>query len=581
MNWNTDYYVPVRRIQLNLESSAKGDSIVERALHMFQERIVRRCSATLTGREAAYTLTVGIDPTIGTDGYRISSDETGAVISANCPRAVVYGLGKYLHTSGYTAEGFHPSRWQGTSVPTSPMRGIQMDTHFCNSYHTSPAHELTEYVEDLALWGINYIDVVFPFIDLRDWQDPEVERISRQIQTIYVAGKALGIKVGMEVVPNQDFLLHNKEFEAQLCNEGRPGRGNGHNICPNIPGAIDYILSNTYGQVFRHLKTYGVELDFLCFWPYDEGGCGCEKCAPWGGNGYLKVCKAIWDAVKVELPQTEVILSTWCFDMEEWEALDKALADGCDWIDYIMAERHRDYPQYPLTHHVPGNLPLVNYPEISMWGLYPWGAFGANPLPEHFEEQWIQAKDHLQGGIAYSEGIFNDINKVVVSQFYWDRDTTADATLREYISYEYAPFVYDEVRQAIRLIEDNHNVAQNDPWAPGFGSRACVFADMDKAIQARDLLRAVDGKLDMWVRKSWRWRILVIRAELDVLRYARAKEQEDNIDEQKLSWIRVLMGCEEARPLLTELAQILHSNLDYDNEEHPQWHFVRPPVMVV
>ena len=38
-------------------------------------------------------------------------------------------------------------------------------------------------------------------------------------------------------------------------------------------------------QLFERLSDVG--LDIVTFWPYDEGGCACEKCKPWGSNGYL------------------------------------------------------------------------------------------------------------------------------------------------------------------------------------------------------------------------------------------------------------------------------------------------------
>lgn len=530
-------------------------------------------------------MTVRVDTSVGTDGFCISGDEHGAVIAAGSPRAVVYGLGKYLHTSGYSADGFHPSRWQGTSVPTSPFRAIQMDTHFSNFYHTAPEHKLREYVEDIALWGVNYIEIVFPFIDLRSWEDPEVAVITGQIRIICDTAKKLGIKFGMEVVPNQDFVDQNLAVQSVPCPE-RPSGSNGHNICPNKPGAMDYILNHTYGQVFRHLKANGVELDFICFWPYDEGGCGCEKCAPWGGNGYLKVCKALLEVVKADVPDVKIILSTWMFDTTrtvmgdsfgddvEWEAFSKAMAQDFDWVDYILADAHDDFPKYPLTHGTPGNLPLINYPEISMYKLHPWGVYGANPLPEHFEKLWLQVKDNVKGGMAYSEGIFNDINKVLISQFYWDKDTTADAILREYIGYEYGWYVYDEVRQAIRLMEQNHEIAS---YGVG-GKIANPNADLDVARQTRDLLRAVDAKLDIWAKQAWRWRILLIRGELDLLRYTCAKEKVDPQNPQA-NWTQVLKGCEAAKPFFTELTQIYHSYLDYNSQTHPQYHYVRPPLM--
>jgi hypothetical protein len=84
-------------------------------------------------------------------------------------------------------------------------------------------------------------------------------------------------------------------------------------------------------------------------------------------------------------PQIQIILSTWLFDPGidegEWEGLSAKLSENHEWIDFILADSHTIYLRYPLIHGVPGGLPLLNFPEISMWGMSPWGGYGANPLP--------------------------------------------------------------------------------------------------------------------------------------------------------------------------------------------------------
>ena len=77
------------------------------------------------------------------------------------------------------------------------------------------------------------------------------------------------------------------------------------------------------------------------------------------------------------------IVSTWCYDTPpagEWAGLARFLETDKSWLDYIMADSHTDFPRFPLDQGVPGGLPLVNFPEISMYGRTPWGGYGANPL---------------------------------------------------------------------------------------------------------------------------------------------------------------------------------------------------------
>ena len=45
------------------------------------------------------------------------------------------------------------------------------------------------------------------------------------------------------------------------------------------------------------------------------------------------------------------------------------------------------------------------------------------------------------------------------------------------------------------------------------------------------------------------------------------------------NWVQVLQECEAAKPLMTELTQIFHTKLDYDDRAHPHYHYVRPHRM--
>ena len=120
----------------------------------------------------------------------------------------------------------------------------------------------------------------------------------------------------------------------------------------------------------------GAPPDYICLWPYDEGGCGCDLCHPWGANGFVRMARDIAAVARSIMPQIKIILSTWTFDTPpegEWQGLTDALAGGNDWADYILADSHEDFPRFPLDVGVPGHLPLINFPEISMWGNWPWG----------------------------------------------------------------------------------------------------------------------------------------------------------------------------------------------------------------
>lgn len=168
-------------------------------------------------------------------------------------------------------------------------------------------------------------------------------------------------------------------------------------------------------------------------------------------------------------------------------------------MDFVQADSLDGVPRYPLDIGVPGGVPLLNFPEISMWGRGPWGGYGANPTPARCAAQWKQAGGKLAGGVPYSEGIYEDINKVIWLQFYWDNDRPAEKTLEEYIASEFSPAVLNDTTKAVHLLEET--------W-PGISVGP-------KSLEARKLLERADAQLTPQAKAAWRWRILVLRAVID------------------------------------------------------------------
>ena len=134
-----------------------------------------------------------------------------------------------------------------------------------------------------------------------------------------------------------------------------------------------------------------------------------------------------------------------------------------------------------------------------MVGWPVWGGFGANPLPTRYEREWKELKAQWQGGFPYSEGIFEDINKVLFASFYWKADTTADEALREYIAFEYSPEVVDLVLPAIHMLEKNVPSGRTGPWSlegarpDGAGRRAAHTASAPGLAVADPLLASPSG----------------------------------------------------------------------------------------
>lgn len=526
--------------------SRHGEAL-DAASAIFTRRVEQKCGGQPTStRRRKTTIELRVKEGIGAEGFTISSGARGrVVVTGNDERGVLYGLGKLFRDSNCEAGVFSPGAWRGTSRPAGTLRGVYLASHFGNFYEAAPIGELQTYVEDLALWGVNAAGFAFPAWQYDSYDDAAARSNLERIRAMMKAARRAGMHVGALIAPNQVFKTAPVELRAKRYPDDWRRRGDlGVNLCPSQPAGRAYIVKAFEGLLDQYRD---VGLDFVVYWPYDEGGCGCDRCWPWGSRGFVSISRELALLARLRNPKTKVVLSTWMFDSPpagEWAGLAKALEEDKSWVDYIMADAHEDFPRYPLDRGVPGNLPLINFPEISMWGMSPWGGFGANPLPGHLQSLWNQVAGKVTGGLPYSEGIYEDLNKVISSQFYWDANKTARETVREYIASEFSPGVVEEVLGAVDIMEANHRRRQ------GRFEKAPL-----RTAEAFDLMRRADGKLAAQARRGWRWRILYLRALID--------------DELNRSGGRQSPALREA---FAELIRIYHAENVHTNK-------VAPPVL--
>ncbi len=506
------------RVTLSLPADA--NAVVAHIADIFHRHLTARCGADLTLAAAnetlTLTLTLALDPTIGGEGFRIEDHSGGLRVTGADALGLLAGVGKLLHDARFAPGAFTPGPWRGTSIPDCPVRGMYFALHN-NWYNMAPPEKVYQYIEDLGLWGINTIAFHLP-----QFENPHTpEAIARRAENhaLVQAAKHAGIKVALLKEPNIGYCTFPAEIAAaEFPDTDPPRRGHaGARVCPSHPDGFAY-LSRMLDDYLAGYEDIGI--DYVVAFPYDSGGCGCAQCWPWGARGYVTIAKEFSRLMRARYPEAKFVLGTWCFDVMdtsdgEYEGLDAVLRADVGWVDYIMADSHYDFPAWLLEHGSPGNKPMVNFAEISMWGRFPWGGFGANPLPARYQRLWNQSKHLMSGGFPYSEGCFEDINKVLYAQFFWHKETTAEETLRAYIAYEYAPEAVELVTEAITLLEKNY---PRTDWT------------LPDAERTWTLLQQADALLPVWAKTDWRWRILYLRALVDVELLTHNNEISDRCD---------------------------------------------------
>ena len=477
-----------------------------------------------------------LDPSLSGDEVRVCVKGGKAVVSAGRKRGLVLGAGCLLKAIRWRENGFDLADGEYGVRPAKSLRMAYLARHFRNWYMEAPAREVCRYIEDLALDGINAFSFQFSLAEVDQAREtPEFvrtfEATSRQmLATVndldcdfcdWAGGNQLS-----EDAP--------EEFRA-VPSVGYGRSQLGFNACPAKPGALKAMLEMRRKNVAR---LNGARVGGLIYWPYDEGGCGCTNCHPWGANGYVGLIERLHDFYVAACPSAKHIVSTWMFDRQDYDGFWNYLSRQ-DWIDYVLCDAHGDFPRYPLEHPLPGRTKLVTFPEISMYGRFPWGGYGAIALPRRFERLFRQVEKVADGFVCYSEGIFEDVNKAVVTRLYLDPKTAPEEIVRKYARYHLAGTDPSDFVRLVDLMEANH---------------LGVEFSSDRAKDARRLAERMDASILPSLRTSWRWRLLYVRALFDA-----ALAETPGFDPVSIGPHSDVAKPEGVRPFVEELARLYHA----------------------
>ncbi len=514
-------------------------SALPQAQRFVADLLASRIEARTSPSDAAQTLTVrfAVDATVPGENAVVTVKGNGATVAASRFRGLVQGAGVLLRRIRYGGKTFSFEDGEFAFAPKKAIRMAYFARHFHNWYHHATAEELREYIDDLVLAGHNafHFQYGYPVFDRAGAGDAEVERFIEISKKAYARVRELDC--GFRVGGGGNQARKDSPPELRGVPNSDPKRGNaGFNVCPEKPGGMDFLLKNRKRGLER---LAGVKADFVQYWPFDEGGCECDKCKPWGGNGHLKMIERYDPINKAVFPGAKTIISTWTFHDDDWEGLYKWL-ETHDIADYLLVDSHGDFPKYPLEHPVPKNIPIITFPEISMWGRDYWGAYGATAMPKRFFRLFHQANRVSSGFVSYSEGRYEDINKEVVVGLYINPAATVEELLLSYASFYFPGTDPEDFLKICELFEANH-VFPGNQFRPKFekvpeGSEelAAYRRRSEESCRIADRMQAM---IFPAFRQSWRWRLVFLRAMIDreilITREAEPKSAKPYFDEQR------------------------------------------------
>ena len=461
--------------------------------------------------------------------YRI---EPGRIYAGG-KTGIMAGLGRYLNECRFDGnKSFVPADGIYGLTPKKPVRGIYFASHFYNFYHAAPIGSIYEILEDLALRGCNAIMAWYDMHHYSGISDPESLKMIDRLKKIYRYAKSLGMMLVAGSLANEAFDGTPDDLKAGwLPVNGYKRQLLGHyhvEICPSAKGGMEEILRQR-----REMLTAFADIpfDYFSLWPYDQGGCTCESCKPWGANGFLRIAPKINELLGEIMPNTKMLCSCWYFENfidGEWEEFYGRMKDPqFDFFAYMFGYFFgaESVPEFIKCGNMPGKKQMLSFSEISMCGAVPWGGFGANPLPKYLEEQEINNGWFYQGGLPYSEGIYEDINKALTLGFATGQYTSSKDILKDYVRFEFCTAEPDEIVSLLYDMEetlfrhryDEEGVIQDYPLRKmPEGSRfRFVFDKPEKIGDIYQRALKIDGNLPPNVRTYWKWRIIFLRAAID------------------------------------------------------------------
>jgi hypothetical protein len=428
--------------------------------------------APATERVAATTNT----PAARAEGYRLVARlEAGRpivwIVGAD-RRGLLYGVGGLLRALDWSrGAAALPRAIDVATAPRYPLRGHQLGyRHHSNTYDAWTPEQFERYIRELALFGANAIENI-PFQDNRPAPLMPVSRAVMARRMSEICAK-YDLQYWLWVPADFDLADTAKRADALA----------------------------TFDALFADAP----RIDGLFLPGGDPGDNDATLVVPWLAD--------LAKHLRVRHPQAKVWLSLQHFDAKE--------------VDFLFAWIDREHPQW-LGGLIggPGSAPLAamrarldpryqvrDYPDIAhtvrcQYPVPAWdpafnftlGREPINPRAAFYAKTHDRLAPFTDGFISYSDGVNDDVNKIVWTRKAWDPSLDARTILVEYARTFFTPAVAERAADGLLALERNWD----GPLADN-GGVAATFA----------LWRQLERDAPE-LEGAWRWQMALLRAYHD------------------------------------------------------------------
>jgi hypothetical protein len=440
------------------------------------------------------------------------------------PRGALYGVGRVLRNlacrTGSVRLG---APLNLTSTPDLPIRGHQLGYRAtANSYDAWSPEQFDQYIRELALFGTNSIEGI-PFQDTR----PTVNSYSRSQMNVDLS--RICQRYGQDYwlwVP-ADFDLKDVTHRERALREHEAL----FRACPTLTGV--FVAGGDPGDNPPDLVIpYLADLARILAPTHPDA--------------------RVWLSMQGYTPAQQDAVYRW-IERERPHWLGGLVAGpSSPPIAELRARLPRSYPirDYPdITHTVRCQYPVPWWDPAYAFTL---GRECVNPRPLFYARVIHDTAPYTDGFISYSDGVHDDLNKIVWSALAWDRSTDLNTLLTEYCRVFFGPDVADTAAAGLFAFERDWEgaLATN-------GGIDATFALWRGLEQAAPNLKA-----------NWRWQMYLLRAYYDMytrhrLRYEAGLEDEANAQllvahaigsEQAIERTLAILQRAETAPVYPDLA---------------------------
>lgn len=410
------------------------------------------------------------------DGYHISIDLNGKMpviwlIGADS-RGVLFAIGEFLRKADLSKHKIlMDKKDQIESAPQYAIRGHQLGyRNTANSWDAWNDKQFEQYIRDLALFGSNSIENI-PF---QDGPPGPHMKIPREEMNLKLSQICLNYGLDYWVwTPAVIDLADEEKFKQEV-----QFHANFYKKCPKLDGV---------------------------FFPGGDPG-----------SNHPKYVMPFLKAIAVELKKYHSAAGLWIslqgFSDEEvnffYEYLEK---NKPDWLTGVVSgpsspdmanTRFRLPKQYKLRHY-----PDITHTVRCQYPTENWdqafalteGREVSNPQPVYYSKIHNRYAALTDGFLSYSDGVHDDVNKVIWSQMSWDPTKDFRDVLVEYARFFFSHAISEQVADGILALERNWvgPVEEN-------GGIETTFAYWQN-------LETQNPRLKL----NWRWQQLIMRAYYD------------------------------------------------------------------